>query len=102
MNLLCYDAGFFILSTAQDLLFLSVQDRSLVTEVKLFDELLDEKDVLALDGENTFIILDDAEGVDKLSISLLLLLFLTQALRGVMTVIWRQLAASLILATTWS
>ena len=102
MNLLCYYEGFFILSTAQDLLFLSVQDRSLVTEVKLFDELLDEKEVLALDGENTFIILDDAEGVDKLSISLLLLLFLTQALRGVMTVIRRQLAESLILATTWS
>ena len=102
MNLFCYDAVFFILSTAQDLLFLSVQDRSLVAEVELFDELLDEKEVLALDGGNTFMILDDAESVDKLSISLLLFLFLTQALRGVMTVIRRQLAESMILATTWS
>ena len=50
---------------------------------------MDEKEVLALDGANTLIILDVDDGIDELTISLSLLLFFTQALIGVTTVTCR-------------
>ena len=94
-----YFSLFFILSRDQDLFFVLGIERSPDTESELMEELPDEKEHLDVVVENKPIVVD---GIAKQDFMLLPLLLLTQAFKGVTTVIIRDLPDSLILSTTSS
>ena len=94
-----YFSLFFILSRDQDLFFVLGIERSPDTESELMEELPDEKEHLDVVVENKPIVED---GIAKQDFILLPLLLLTQAFKGVTTVIIRDVPDSLILSTTSS